>query len=267
MTERAGARCLSDAIESYRTEHEGKLDKEALDLLSRLTKSPDASEAFKGLGPLSRRAEAVVLAACIYADQVARNFRRQAQQQKDALTRSKQWHKALGELRNFVADIAEEKESLRVELPNQDLWSLSVFEPPADNNSLKRALDLIAQAIEWRCGIAQANLAHLGITRKMHTEEAAENAAIWVLAAGVYDAMRNPPLCIERQGNEVADVNLLEIADLAQVILGAERTEITTERVREVRRRGRRDYLKMVRVQTERRFREKVAKARRSTSD
>jgi hypothetical protein len=138
---------------------------------------------------------------------VARNFRRQAQQQKDALSRSKQWDKALGKLRNFVADIADENESLRIELPNQDLWSLSIHEPPADNNSLNRALDLIAQAIEWRCGIAQANLAHLGITRKMHTEKAAENAAIWVLAAGVYDAMRNPPRSIERQGNQVADVS------------------------------------------------------------
>jgi hypothetical protein len=155
--------------------------------------------------------------------------------------------------------MAEEKEPLRLGLANLDLWSLSVFEPPADNDAMKRALDLIARAIEWRCGIAQANLAHLGVNRKAHTKNAAENAAISILAAGIYDAVRPPPLPVERQGKHVADPNLAEIADLAQVIL---RTEILTDRVREVRRQRRKEYLKMVGAQTKRHIDGKTLQAR-----
>jgi len=258
ISKQAGARSLRDAINTYQTEHERKLDKQALQLLFRLAKSTDASEAFKRLGPKSRQAEEALLAACIEADNLVRNFPRLVQKQKDALSRSKQWHKALAELRRFVAEIAEEKEPLRLGLANLDLWSLSAFEPPADNDALKHDLDLFARAIEWRRGIAQANLAHLGANRKAHTKNAAENAAIWVLAAGVYDTARTPPLPVKRQEKEVADPNLNEIADLAQVIL---RTEILPDRVREVRRGRRKQYLKMFGAQTERHIRDKVLRA------
>jgi hypothetical protein len=100
-SEQVGARSLTDAIDTYRTEHEGKLNKGALDLLSRLAKSTDASEAFRRLALKSRRAEADLLAACIEADNLARNFPRRVQEQQDALSRSKKWHKALAELRSF----------------------------------------------------------------------------------------------------------------------------------------------------------------------
>lgn len=258
-SEQTGARSLTDAINTYRTEHEKKLNKKALDLLSRLAKSTDASEAFRRLAPKGRRAEAGFLAACVEADNLARNFPRRVQRQKDALSGSKKWHKALAELRSFAAEMSEEKEPLRLGLANLDLWSLSVFEPRADNNAVKQALDLIARAIEWRLGIAQANLAHLGVNRKAHTKKAVENAAIWILAAGVYDTARAPPLPVERRGKHVADPNLTEIADLAQVILGV---EISTDRVREVRRERRNEYLKMVGAQTKRHIGDKALQAR-----
>jgi hypothetical protein len=258
-SEQSGARSLSDAIDTYRAEYQKKLDKQALNLLSRLAKSTDASEAFRRLGPKSRRAEADLLAACIEANDVVRNFPRLVQKQKDALSRSTQWHKSLAELRSFAAEISEEKEPLRRGLANLDLWSLSIFEPPTDNNVAKQALDLIARAIEWRRGIAQQNLANLGVTRKARTKKAAENAAIGILAAGVYDAMRVPPLPVKRQGKHAADPNLTEIADFAQVILGV---EISTDRVREIRRKHRKEILKMHGAQTKRYLADKALQAR-----
>jgi hypothetical protein len=232
---------LSDAIDAYRTEYERKLDKQALDLLSRLAESTDASKVFKRLRPKSRRAEADLLAACIEADILVRKFPQSVQKQKDALSRSKRWHKSLTELQRFVSEIAKEKESLRLGLAQFDLWSLSVFEPPLESEALKNALDLFAHTIEWRCGIAQANLAHLGATRDAHVKKAAENAAIWVLAAGVYDAAREPPL--------PGRPHLREVADLAEVILEA---AISLDRVREVHRKRRDLYMKMIGDQTKR---------------
>lgn len=258
----SGSRSLIDAIDTYRTSQRTP-NKRALDLLSRLAKSTDASEAFTRLSPKSQRAEANLLAACIDADNLADNFPQLVQKQKDALSWSKRWHKALAELRSFAAEMSEEKEPLRLGLANLDLWSPAIFEPPADNDAVNQALDLIARAIAWRCGIAQANLAHMGVNRKTHTKEAAENAAIWILAAVIYDAVRTPPLPVERQGKGVADPKLKEIADLAQVILG---TEISTDRVREIRRERRKQYLKMIRDQTERRINLEVLQARSRVS-
>lgn len=258
----AGARSLRDAIETYRTEHERKVDREALDLLSRLAKSTLASQAFLGLA-LSRAAEEQVLVGCIEADKLARNFLRLVQKQEDALSRSEQWDKALVKLRKFAAEISEEKESLRLHLANLDLWSSSIFESPADSDAVADALNLIARAVEWRRGIAQANLVHLGATRKKgkkSIETAAENAAIWVLAASVYDAVRTSPLPFKRGKDDVYDPHVAEIAHLAQVILRT--AKITEDRVREVRRGGRTRYLKMFSAQTKRHIADKASQGR-----
>jgi hypothetical protein len=236
------------------------LNKKGLELLSRLAKSTDALEAFTRLSLKNQKAEADLLAACIEAEYLARNFAKLVKKQNDALSRSKYWHKAVAELRGLAAEMSEDKEPLRLGLANLDLWSLAIFVPPAENEAVRQALDLIARAITWRCGIAYANLAYLGVTRKAYMKKAAENAAIRVLAAGVCDAVRESPLPIERQGTPVVDPNLREIADLAQVILGE--IEISTERVREIRRKHRETFSEMFRTQSKRHFDDKALLAR-----
>jgi hypothetical protein len=127
-----------------------------------------------------------------------------------------------------------------------------MFEPPSDSAALRNAVDLIASTIEWRRGIAEANLAHIGATRDTQIKQAAQNSAIWILAAGVYDAGREPPL--------PGRPHVKEIADLAGVILGI---YVSDDRVREVLRKRRQLYINMFGKQTKRLFSEKAAQARR----
>ncbi len=227
--------CLREAVDAYCAERKGKLDKEARELLARLVDSSDAAKAFGRLKLKDRRAEACILTACIEADNIARTFLRRIEKQKDLLVRAKRWDEAVAILRNEVAD--------RKEPLNLDIWSLSIFEPPADNAALEHALDLIASSIKWQRGIAEANLAYLGATRNTGIKQAAENAAIWIVAAGVYDAARKPPM--------PGKPHLRQVADLAEVILG---TAISVDRVREARRKRSQLYLEMIGDQTERHF-------------
>ena len=239
----AGARSLREAISGYSAERADKLDERARQLLARFSESPEAADAFERLELKGPRAEASLLTACIAADDVARTFREQLMKQVDALARAEQWEEAVTALRKFVAEVAEEKEPLRVGLADPDFWSFSILEPPAKASELKDVLDLVAAAIDWRRDIAKANIVLLGATRDQHTKQAAENAAICVLTRGVYDAARNPPLPPRRERPDVRDVHLREVADLAQVIL---ETDVTIERAREARRGDRDRYLKFI---------------------
>jgi hypothetical protein len=249
---RAVVPCLREAIKAYRAEQK-KLDKPALELLNRLDKSPSAAEAFERLKLRDRRAEACFLTACIEAEDIARTFDQRVKKQEDISVRAKPWNEAVAVLRKFVSEVAEKKEPLRVGLAGLDLWSLTIFEPPADEEALTRALDLIASSIEWRRGIAEANIAHLA-TRKKGMKRAAENAAIGILAAGVYDAARRPPL--------PGKPHLKQVADLAQVIFGPAAEVVHVDRVREVRRKRHQLYLKMSGDQTKRYLDEKSRQAR-----
>jgi len=251
---RAGTRCLRQAVDAYRTEQQGRLNQAAVKLLARLADSRDASKAFARLKLTHTRPEVCLLSACIEADKVARTFHQRITKQKDVLGRAKRWQEALGVLRKFVAEVAA-SEAMCEEVAGFDLWSLSIFEPPAKRAELVNALDLIAASIDWRRGIAEANIAHLGATRDAHIREAAENAAIWVLAAGVYDATRKAPL--------PGRPHLSEVADFADVILRT-KLPIDTNRVRHVLRKRRRLYVEMVGNQTKRYFRKKAADARHS---
>jgi hypothetical protein len=249
--DRAVVPSLREAIKAYCAEQK-KLDKPALELLNRLDKSPSAAEAFERLKLKDRRAEACVLTACIEAEDIARTFDQRVKNQKDVSMRAKRWNEAVAVLRKFASEVAEKKAPLRVVLAGLDLWSLTIFEPPADEEALTRALDLIASFIEWRRGIAEANIAHLA-TRKRGIKRAGENAAIGVLAAGVYDAARKPPL--------TGKPHLRQVADLAEVIFGTA-AEVSPERVREVRRKRHQLYLEMFGDQTKRYFDEKSRQAR-----
>jgi hypothetical protein len=251
---RAGASNLRDAIQIYRFEQQETLEKWARELLTRLADSPNAANAFDRLRLKDRRAEARVVRACVEAQNVARTFSRRLKQQKDVLVRAKRWDRAVAELRKFVAEVADQKEPQRVGLVGLDHWSLSIFEPPAQNAELKHALDLIASAIEWRRGIAEANMADLGATRDAYIKQAPENAAIWVLAAGVYDAARKPPM--------PGKPHVREVADLAEAILGTG-AEVFLDRVRNVLRMRRQLYAGMIGNQTQRYMRKQIAEARR----
>jgi hypothetical protein len=243
---------LRNAIEAYCADRTDKLDKRAHELLTRLADSSDAAKAFQQLKLKDRLAEACILTACIEADDVARTFDRRISKQKDVSVRAKRWDEAVALLRKFVAEVSDQKELLRVGLAGFDLWSLAIFEPPADNAALQHALDLIASSIEWRRGVAEANVAHLGATRDAGIKQAAENAAIWVLAAGVYDAAREPPL--------PGKPHLRQVAELAEVIFG---TGVSVDRVREALRKRRQLYLEMIGDQTKRHHGEKALQARR----
>lgn len=238
---RAGVPPLREAIDAYCAEQKDKLDKGACELLARLADSYDAAKAFERLKLNDRHAEECLLTACIEADDVARTFSRRNREQNGVSARANRWNEAVAVLREFVAEVTDENEPLRAGLASLDLWSLSILERPADNAALKQALDLIESSIEWRRGIAKANLAHLGVTRDSSIKQAPENAAIWVLATGVYDAAREPPM--------PGKPHLRQVADLAEVILGP---AISVERVREVLRKRRQLYLEMIGDQTER---------------
>jgi hypothetical protein len=73
-----------------------------------------------------------------------------------------------------------------------------------------------------------------GLTRKTHNREAAENAAIWVLAGAVRHITGKP--------------HYSQVADLAEVLLG-KGAEVSLERVRHVVRERRRRYCEPVDTQ------------------
>jgi hypothetical protein len=227
-------------------------------VLERLAASDDAAEAFDRLKLNDRRAEMHVLAACIAADYGARNFRSLVAKQQVA-ERVKRWNKAVADLRKLVVELAEEKEPPRLGFV-PGFWSLSILQPPADNEMLSQALDLIASSVEWRQAIAKANRAQLGVTRNAYMKQAAARAGVWVLAAGVDAATRKPLLTGKPHPK---DAHLQEMADLANVVLEtAVENQVTADHVRDVRRRLRELYLKTIRDQTRRHFREKAARAR-----
>ena len=220
---RAGAARLRQAVDAYRTEQKDKLDQHARAVLDRLAGSPKAAKAFEGLwkegrgpriissprsnySPEQKAAELVTI--CIEADGYARAFGLEIAKAETVLVRAERFDKAVAELRKFVAEVAEQ----RVQVPSSVL-TLSIFDPPADISALKDALDLIARWIDWSRGVAEANIAQLGATRKRRSKEAADktaadNAAIWCLGAQVRTVVGWP--------------HWQEVAVLAQVILKTE---------------------------------------------
>ena len=255
ISRKAGALRLRESIKAYSgAATNNRLDKRARDLLARLASDGDAGDVFGRLNPRDQRAEACLLTACIEADEIARTFHARMKTQKNALGRARRWDEAIAVLRKFVDEVGEQNEILRVGLASLDLWSLSIFVPPAKTADLEDALDLIESSIEWRRGIAEANLAHLGATRDTLTKTAAENAAIWVLAAGIYSAARISPL--------PGKLHLREVADLSQVVLRP--ASISIERVRQLIRKRRQLYVDMIGNETQRHHREKGAQMPRT---
>jgi hypothetical protein len=217
---RAAAPTLRNVIDEYRAEQKDKhvllvgRDDKTFELLNRLAAdSSDADDADKAFRRLSRHHRDVpgisavhganVLHWCIMARlslDKHHGLRAETEKAKHRLAQMVRVDNALAELRKFVAE--------------QNFW------PPfgqlsCQHAAMKHGLDLIADRIgECRC-YAKETPARVGATRKMHTKEAAENAAIWVLAENVKFTTGKP--------------HHREVAHLARVIL---ETDVDPERVR-----------------------------------
>jgi hypothetical protein len=190
-------------------------------------------------------------------DRTARNFRLEITKAETTLVQAERLDEAAAKLhaklRKFVADVAEcyalGGQTLagwreQASLP-QDSPPVSIFEQPSVD--LQHTFDTIARWLAWGKGIASAEVARLGATRKRRSKEKpAHNAAIWCLGAQVCTVVGRP--------------HRNEVAELAQVIL---ETEVSQARVRGVERKGRALYAEMIGRQTQRHFQEKIVEARR----
>jgi len=224
---------LREAVDAFRAKQNDRLDDWARGLLARLANSSNAAKAFERL-KLNRREEAEVLEACIEAEELVRTFAHRLKRAKKRLVDIERIENAYGELRKFVAHVIE-----------QNSWPYAgMFSPVMEDNraTMVRGLDLIADRIEMERSIAKESFARFGATRKSHIKEAAENAAIWWLAEQIHGVFlsRNSPSALHLGNSRSKEkpkansrpamrVHRLEIADLAQVILGP---DVSVERVR-----------------------------------
>jgi len=209
---RAGAPCLRDAINAYRTAHKDSLDQAALDLLDRVAVSSDAAKAFKRLKLKRQYNDAEILTTCTQADQLARTLRQRITKAEKTLglAQVERLDRAVATLRAFVDElVAEEKET-----PAFDLLSAGI---PADNiGAMNSGLYFIARRINEDRRVAKEAVLRLGATQKKGATNAVapENAAIGWLAEGVRRVTGKP--------------HLAAVRDLAQVML---QTDLSEDRV------------------------------------
>jgi hypothetical protein len=249
--QRAGAVRLKGAINAYRFKGADKLRKPALELLARLSDSPDAATAFYRLR-LTLDQAVEVLTICIEADDLFRTFPRRIRNAEKNFQLAENLGQAVAKLRKFAPEFHGQK----VPLPS-DLAGLPQFDPPADIAAVKDALRLIARWIDWGRGVAEITLAQIGTTRKTQPKQAAENAAIWYLCARVQSVAGKPVGVNKRDRRRLY---WPEITDLAQIVLGI---ELSMDRVRHVVSKRTELYLDTFRKQSQRYYNNIAADARR----
>jgi hypothetical protein len=208
---RAGARCLRQAIDAYRTEQRGQLNQQAVELLERLANSPDAAKAFERL-KLKDGRKREFLMLCILVDELARKFPARVSTEQDMPARLKRLDDAISELRMFVHE--QIKQYSEFIIPQTDLlpmWGLHrtmVFPDDFDAvNAMMRGLHLIEDLIEKRRRVGKTVMSKWRVTRKKHLENGPNIAAIRLLA--------------EQTRNLTGKLHKQELHDLAAVILGA----------------------------------------------
>jgi hypothetical protein len=230
----AGAPKLRETIGA----HEELFDQRALKSLARLAESSDAAEAFERLKLKNTGDGFLILSEYIEAERLLSEFPQRIAKWNRTLARMERLEKLVAELRKFVDELAESaRHCISARIERQQIAAM------------KRGLKLIANKIEAkRCNVKEVT-PQFGITRKTQSKEAAENAAIWMLAEAIRRTTGKP--------------HVLEVADLAQVLLGK---QVSLDRVRHVVRSRRQRYHDAFDAQTRRLtpvFNEKMAKLKR----
>ena len=236
---------LREAIEAFLAERDGKpaLLDEDLKLLSRLAKSEEAAKAFveleTWLAPMpgySNVHGGNFLNWCIMARLLIDErygFCAQIIEAKKTLLRMKRLDKTVALLRK----IADEKPigDLRKFADEENIVGLRKIFDVENTKELNENLDLVDSCIVKHRRNAEDTEPRLTASRKTNSKKAAENAAIWLLAANIVIATRKPH---ERL-----------VADLAAIILGKKPSQVSVERVHSVIRLHKPRFLKRIRRQ------------------
>jgi aldehyde:ferredoxin oxidoreductase len=226
---------LSETIDA----HKHLFDQRALKSLSRLAESIDAAEAFERLKLRTTGDGFLILGEYIEAEQLLKELPQRVAKWDATLARMEKLASHLAELRKFVEELAE----------GARLQSMFATFERQDVAAMKRGLNLVDNKIQARRRAIIEVTPQFGVTRKRQSKEAAENAAIWMLAEGVRRITGKP--------------HVREVADLAEALLGK---EIYLNRVRHVVRSRRKRYHEAVEAQTRRLtpvFKKKMARLKR----
>jgi hypothetical protein len=201
---------LCKAVDAYRAEHKANLQNWALELLDRLASSCEAAQAFERL-KLKDGCEREFLMLCILVVELARTFPVRILTEPKMPARLKRLEKEITDLRLFVEEQVRQP-GLLVPSDMLPIWALrTTLSFPDDFDAvtaMMRGLDLIADVIKKRRRIGETAVAELGATRKKHGENAANIAAIKLLADGTRRLTGKP--------------HKSELTKLAPVILGTE---------------------------------------------
>jgi hypothetical protein len=231
----AAKAALRKAVEAYRAEHEGNLDKWALELLDRLAGCRDAADAFNDLDWLSQADHTMLfLKVCIETEQLARTFGGLKENVQKELEQLPELKKAARRLRGFLGDkktgiISKHKQPSKSDprLPHLLAWQSVTLD---EIERMGGGLALLEMRIEVAGRVAKLNLSRLGVTQKSKGKNAGRVAAIKWLANNVKELKK-----LATGDFRIPNQDTKQIANLAQVILGE---VVTEEQVRAALRAG-----------------------------
>jgi hypothetical protein len=179
-------------------------------LLDRLASSCEAAQAFERL-KLKDGREREFLMLCILVVELARTFPARILTEQKMPARLKRLEKAITDLRLFVEKQVTQP-GLLIPSDVLPIWALRTTISFSDDfdavAAMMRGLDLIADVLKKRRRIGETAMAELGATRKKHGENAANIAAIKLLADGTRRLAGKP--------------HKRELTEFARVILGTE---------------------------------------------
>ena len=208
----AYSRRFKALIEQFRGEAGETLDEGEKLLVERIAASPEAASIF---GPIEDDITAKrLLRLCIEADAVSTNFHGMVEEAQRALENAPIYEQAVEKLEQLL------KETQEVPLNRLTAHVL----PDRDRiMGERRALRSMQHRVADHARIAKETILRLGATRKWHSEDASQTAAIGWIAEGV------------ERITERIDARLS--ADLAELVLGCEVTLDRVDNAAETRKR------------------------------
>jgi hypothetical protein len=218
--ERAGATKLREAIDAYDV-FKDHCDPAELKSLARLAASRDAAKVFERL-KLKDDDGTLIVGVWIEASQLFHSFSQRIKEANEFFERMGPLDTAVAQLRYFIS----------TEIKKQSEWRASEQNKVA---AMERGLELIADKIKAKRSSVEEMMVHFGITRKIQSKEAAENAVIWYLAQAVRRITGKP--------------HFAEVTDLAQVLLGI---VVSQNRVSHIVRYRRQRHDEMMNARTKR---------------